>query len=908
MSASPAEQLVFTGRFIEASHYLANQQQLTPVERALQAWSELELGRPERAYKAASALIKSGGDPRAKAFAELTAGRALGRIGSLEQAVAHTRRAVHEIAGCDPHLQAEFLAHHIYLLFFVGIEIGFAELPLLRQVALFRGSRSGLVEYHLCRARVAASRRLYEVASAEASIAEALLSDHSNINHLWRLREIQAHIALQELKFDEAIRRFSECLSAAKEMGVAHRVTYARANLASACTDFGRFAKARSLIEEANRDFPQLSRVRFALLSTGLQLGIATGDRQFVDQILAEATVALSSIGDEQWNYRLAFEYQRAKWLVREGASEQALELAGAALERSLKFGDRDLLGRFSLLRAEALALAGKLSDAVSEFSKSCVSTDRPSVGVVAEMMRIASVLSSTTDTAFALQCSRCAQDLLESAELYGLKVEITPMLERLKGARVPKARHAADFVLIRTAHLLHLRGNPILLAKELAGLLSSLDSGLRTCVKRVSVQGEEIVWTSDKRADSSRKPDDPSIQVGQGRDGDYFLCTSAPTSPRSAILWNAIKQLIGATHSGTLTHDQAAQPLESLFSDSQPLQMGMVTAAEATLRLVETTRKLAPSSITVLITGETGTGKELFAKALHDYSPRGDKPFIPYNCSAVSKDMLDAQLFGYRKGAFTGAADAFPGVIRAAHGGTLLLDEIGEVALDVQPKLLRFLESGEIHPLGEPRPVAVDVRVVAATNANLEQMVDEGRFREDLFYRLNVVRLHVPPLRERREEIPPLVQHYLDKGSREARKTGLRISDETMEYLILFNWPGNVRQLANEVRRMVALAESNAVLMPEHLSAEIAASRRTIPASDRYIAPTEFVVRIDQPMSAAVEHLERSMIGYAMKLSGGRVEDAAARLGLSRKGLYLKRQRLDLQDAEADRQSGISA
>jgi hydrogenase-4 transcriptional activator len=260
---------------------------------------------------------------------------------------------------------------------------------------------------------------------------------------------------------------------------------------------------------------------------------------------------------------------------------------------------------------------------------------------------------------------------------------------------------------------------------------------------------------------------------------------------------------------------------------------------------------------------------------------------------------MLDAQLFGYRKGAFTGAADAFQGVIRAAAGGTLFLDEIGEVALDVQPKLLRFLESGEIHPLVELRPLKVDVRVVAATNADLEKMVDEGRFREDLFYRLNVVRLQVPPLRERREEIPALVQHYLDRCSRESQKTGLRIADETMEYLILYRWPGNVRQLANEVRRMVALAESGAVLMPEHLSQPIASSRRTIPTTERYLAPTEFVVRVDQPMSAALEHVERSMIQYALKLSGGKLEDAAHRLGLSRKGLYLKRQRLGLGDPQ---------
>jgi DNA-binding NtrC family response regulator len=191
-----------------------------------------------------------------------------------------------------------------------------------------------------------------------------------------------------------------------------------------------------------------------------------------------------------------------------------------------------------------------------------------------------------------------------------------------------------------------------------------------------------------------------------------------------------------------------------------------------------------------------------------------------------------------------------------------------------------------------------VDVRVVAATNANLDALVAQGRFREDLFYRLNVVRLQVPPLRERREEIPPLVQHFLDKFSRESQKAGIRVAEETMEYLILFRWPGNVRQLANEVRRMVAFAESGAVLMPEHLSEDIAASRKTVPVATRDMAQTEFVGRVDQPMSAAMEHVERSMIKYALEMAGDRLEDAAQMLGLSRKGLYLKRQRLKMAEA----------
>jgi DNA-binding NtrC family response regulator len=303
---------------------------------------------------------------------------------------------------------------------------------------------------------------------------------------------------------------------------------------------------------------------------------------------------------------------------------------------------------------------------------------------------------------------------------------------------------------------------------------------------------------------------------------------------------------------------------------------------------------------VPVLITGETGTGKEVLARVIHAYSNRANLTFLPFNCTSTPKDMLDSQLFGHRRGAFTGAIDSFPGVIRSAAGGTLFLDEIGETTLDVQPKLLRFLESSEVHPLGEVQPVTVDVRVIAATNADLDALVAQGRFREDLFYRLNIVRLHVPPLRERRVEIPALAGHYLQKHAQEYRKGDLRIAEETMEYLVLYRWPGNVRQLANEMRRLAALAEAGAVLMPEHLSPEIAASRRTLPPSERALDPTELVVRIDQPVAAAMQHLERVMIQYALKKCDGRLEDTAAMLGLSRKGLYLKRQRYGLEAPES--------
>jgi DNA-binding NtrC family response regulator len=329
----------------------------------------------------------------------------------------------------------------------------------------------------------------------------------------------------------------------------------------------------------------------------------------------------------------------------------------------------------------------------------------------------------------------------------------------------------------------------------------------------------------------------------------------------------------------------------------SEPIeeQAGALFVAGEMQTLLDTARRVAATTIPVLITGETGTGKEVLARLIHSYSPRAAKTFLPFNCSATPREMLDAQLFGHRKGAFTGASENFTGVIRAAAGGTLFLDEIGESTLDIQPKLLRFLESGEVHPIGDTHPQHVDVRVLAATNADIDGLVAQGRFREDLFYRLNIVRLHIPPVRERRVEIPAFANHYLQKFAKEMDRGDLRLSEETMEYLILYRWPGNVRQIANEMRRLAALAEPGAVLMPEHLSADIAASRRTLPASERPLETSEIVVRIDQPLGAAIQHLERTMIGAALARTSG-VDEAAKVLGLSRKGLYLKRLRYGME------------
>jgi transcriptional regulator with PAS, ATPase and Fis domain len=300
--------------------------------------------------------------------------------------------------------------------------------------------------------------------------------------------------------------------------------------------------------------------------------------------------------------------------------------------------------------------------------------------------------------------------------------------------------------------------------------------------------------------------------------------------------------------------------------------------------------RKIARTNVTVLITGESGTGKEVLARAIHGFSARAKKPFVPFNCTAVPRELLESQLFGYRRGAFTGAERDNPGLIRAAKDGTLFLDEVGELGIDLQPKLLRFLESGEINPLGETSPFNVDVRIIAATNANLERLVEEGRFREDLFYRLNVICLSIPPLRERRDEIPGLVHHFVAKAAGEFGKGRIRVAEETMERLLLYSWPGNVRQLQNELRRMVALADVDSTLTPSTLSKTI---RQETARAILHGQGPELAVSLTEKLTPALVRIEREMIKAALRANQGRLEATARALGISRKGLYLKRQRL---------------
>lgn len=354
------------------------------------------------------------------------------------------------------------------------------------------------------------------------------------------------------------------------------------------------------------------------------------------------------------------------------------------------------------------------------------------------------------------------------------------------------------------------------------------------------------------------------------------------------------------------------SQPIEAESNPytSSSLMPGFIHSSPAMTSLVEEVYKIRSSDVTVLVTGESGTGKELVSRAIHAISNRKDKVFVPFNCTAVPKELAEGHLFGYRKGAFTGAVNDSPGMIRTADGGTLFLDEVGDLPIDVQPKLLRFLQEGEIQTLGEKKPIKVDVRIIAATNMPLEEKVKDGSFREDLYYRLNVIRLRVPPLRERRAEIPPIVNYYVNHYSERFNKNNITFTPQTVDILMVCNWEGNVRQLCNEIQRVVARAEDNDVITPEHLSPDLQRSSspltpnsgetnvKTIMSFDGALSPFANISTDGGTLEQAVSELEMRLIRSALTRHNWNISRVAAELGLTRRGLYLKLARYGIEKA----------
>ena len=300
---------------------------------------------------------------------------------------------------------------------------------------------------------------------------------------------------------------------------------------------------------------------------------------------------------------------------------------------------------------------------------------------------------------------------------------------------------------------------------------------------------------------------------------------------------------------------------------------LGNSPQVQQILSLIE---QVAPTKSNVLILGESGTGKSLVAELIHKNSPRRDGPFISINCAAIPETLLEAELFGYKKGAFTGAVADKKGLIELANGGTLFLDEIGDLPLGLQAKLLKFLETYEFIPLGDVQKKKVDIRLISATNKNLEELIEEGKFREDLYYRLSVIEIKIPPLRERKEDIPVLVYYFLEQASKQHNKKIKGITNEALSYLLNYDWPGNVRELRNVIERAVILARDEYIL-PHDLPEKIIKSS---PSPE---------IGFGKSLKEAIEEYEKTIILNTLKFCNYDKERAAKILDIDLATLYRK-------------------
>ena len=387
----------------------------------------------------------------------------------------------------------------------------------------------------------------------------------------------------------------------------------------------------------------------------------------------------------------------------------------------------------------------------------------------------------------------------------------------------------------------------------------------------------------------------DTVVSAMQAGAQDFFVKPASPerimVSIRNALQLNDLK--------GEVDRLKKRSTGKVTFADL----IGASPAMQQVKRLGE---RAAKSSIPILVLGESGVGKEVIARAVHGASDRSGKPFVAVNCGALPENLVESILFGHEKGSFTGASDKHLGKFQEASGGTLFLDEIGELPLDMQVKLLRALQEGEIDPVGSKRPVRVDVRILSATNRDLARQVAEGRFREDLYYRLNVFPIEAPSLRERREDIPALVSHFISRFNVEEGRRVVGASNETLALLSAFDWPGNVRQLENAVYRAIVLADAP-YLQPYDFpaisgmqapppEATASAAMTALPSAPTVqqlmdTLPTDSPVRIldDRGHLRTLEDIERDLIQLAIEIYAGHMSEVARRLGIGRSTLYRK-------------------
>ncbi|MDE3153753.1 MAG: sigma 54-interacting transcriptional regulator [Acidobacteriota bacterium] len=768
----------------------------------------------------------------------------------------------------------------------------------------------------------------------------------------------QAVVTMMQHRYDQALELAERSVALHERPDAGPGLAVSLATLGQICVKQGDLARAEGALHQALqvRSAIQFHETTGAVFDTLAQIHIIRGEYEKAAEYLDQAGDAYGAYGahTSRW-YEWSVKVLRARLALRRGRTAQAVELAGE-IEGAEAAPPADAL-QASLIAIEALTESGRFEEAEARLSGVSDRLDpRAAPAAWGQYLRLRGALqvetARTNDAYHDLAQSASVFELLGERYESALTHLALGRLVATSGARSTARRHLtrarevfsalgasrdlqaleeaetllgetgtgeylgfsadADDAIIR--RIVDAAALPDLLGQETAAALleaagaewvavfvhqespesyrllgrAGCDEPTAVRLARAAVRGGSL---ESGRIHLSLEP------LGRGRSGRRVAVIAAthafgyPVARRLRMIATVARQgfdLCAAREPAPAAPDETAQhPLE-------PLLPGFLCASATMARVVEQIRRLQGNDLTVLITGESGTGKELVARAVHVGSHRRDGLFLPYNCTTTGRDLADSQLFGHRRGAFTGAVTDQPGLVRTAAGGTLFLDEIGDLPLDVQPKLLRVLDQQEVMPVGETRPQRVDVRVLAATNADLEQKVAEGTFREDLYYRLSVIRIHVPPLRERREEIPHLATYFLREACARLDKPDVQFSPEALDAIVQYWWPGNVRQLRNEIQRAVAMSAPEDVIGPAQLSPEL--SGLQIASINSLDGAKGLPVSAAGDLATAVSQVEREVIRAALTRCGGNISRSARTLGLTRRGLYLKMRRLGIQ------------
>jgi DNA-binding NtrC family response regulator/tetratricopeptide (TPR) repeat protein len=818
------------------------------------------------------------------------------------------------------------------------------------------GDKRHLAMVHSLSAVMLAQTGRYDEANAALRQAERMASLLQADDVLATVYGNQANVALIRHRYEQALALAERAVGLHEGLGQGPGLSVALATLGQICVRVGNLDRADTVLHRALdvRSAMQFHETTGAVYDTLAQMSLMRGDYENAAEYLRQAAEAYGAYGrnTSRW-YEWSLRVITARLATRRGKPDEALAIADE-IAKSTNAPPAETI-EAELIAAEALLSAGRIEDAEHRLTQVESRLDpRTTPGAWGEFLRLRGDLRArqtrTTEAYHDIAQSSSVFELVGERYQAAVSQLALARLASKAGAKSTADRHYhyaaqvfhslgatrdleqvrvamaatqtlgtgeyvgspadADDALVR--RLVDAAVLPDLLARELAAtLLEAVTADVAVVYAELPGGDVRLIAHAGADADGARTVARLAVQggpygagtlvvehIGKEPDGPRGVAV-ATTRPLGQPLLRRVRMMAAVARQGFDLCGVRDRPSVAVDSTTErplePLLPGFLCASAAMYKVVDQIQRLQGNDLTVLVTGESGTGKELVARAIHIGSSRNAATFLPYNCTTTTRELADSQLFGHRRGSFTGAVSDQPGLVRTATGGTLFLDEVGDLPLDVQPKLLRFLEAGEIMPVGEVRPMPVDVRVLAATNADLEQRVAEGKFREDLYYRLSVIRIHVPPLRQRREEIPHLTTYFLREASDRLGKPDMKLSSEVLDLFAQYWWPGNVRQLRNEVQRAVAMAPPGGAIGPEHLSADLTAAAPAAAQPGGRVS-----LRGGQTLASVVDEIERDLIRETLSRHRGNISETARALGLTRRGLYLKLRRLGLEGGPA--------